>query len=541
MGEKRVIEEQHVNVVYNDDYALKDSATNDTTAILWSDIKAWINSGMATESDLDNAIANFASEYSTSTSYAVGDFCVFDGVLYECVGATTGDWDSTKWTAITIGDKLISLDADVATLLRDIISNGYAWSSTTHYAKNSIVIYNKAIYKCAVDNPTVGTFVDNEWFKTDAKSLIDNVEDMICSRYQPSSVGFTHKYYVGDLVWIYENYKKVIYIANTENQDSSWTEDHWDKVKDISGLSKYLVDMIGEAGQVDDVQVKTTGDYESVVDENKVAKIDLSNVLIEKSVPNLPQSVAIFNDGSDLPLKSLTASIVPVQSGSGDPSPENVRPISGWTEEVITVTDDLQNPTVTHTTTIPFVDGQGESVTVYGGEIDVINGGEQPNKLKKLTFTGASNESWTRSGTGGSNKSYFYTVIGGSNYAIDVVNAISNIAVRTSITSDNTNIGFAVAYSSAREQTELRIRPSNITSITTVSQFKTWLQTNNFEVLFELAAPTTFYTQPTSIKSLEGVNNVFASTGDVTKLEYIANATDVIANLEARVTELENA
>ena len=30
------------------------------------------------------------------------------------------------------------------------------------------------------------------------------------------------------------------------------------------------------------------------------------------------------------PLKSLVASFTPVQSGTGDPSPENVRSISGW-------------------------------------------------------------------------------------------------------------------------------------------------------------------------------------------------------------------
>lgn len=42
--------------------------------------------------------------------------------------------------------------------------------------------------------------------------------------------------------------------------------------------------------------------------------------------------VASWDDGEDLPLKSLTCFIEPVQSGSGDPSPENVRPISGWDE-----------------------------------------------------------------------------------------------------------------------------------------------------------------------------------------------------------------
>lgn len=41
--------------------------------------------------------------------------------------------------------------------------------------------------------------------------------------------------------------------------------------------------------------------------------------------------VAHFVDGADdVPLKSLKVNIVPVQSGSGDPSPSNVRPISGF-------------------------------------------------------------------------------------------------------------------------------------------------------------------------------------------------------------------
>lgn len=41
-------------------------------------------------------------------------------------------------------------------------------------------------------------------------------------------------------------------------------------------------------------------------------------------------AVASFSDGAELPLKSLIVDIEPVQSGSGDPSPSNVRPISGW-------------------------------------------------------------------------------------------------------------------------------------------------------------------------------------------------------------------
>ena len=42
-------------------------------------------------------------------------------------------------------------------------------------------------------------------------------------------------------------------------------------------------------------------------------------------------AIATFPDGANnLPVKSLVAQINPVQSGTGDPSPDNVRPITGW-------------------------------------------------------------------------------------------------------------------------------------------------------------------------------------------------------------------
>lgn len=41
--------------------------------------------------------------------------------------------------------------------------------------------------------------------------------------------------------------------------------------------------------------------------------------------------VVAFDDGADdIPVKSLSVAIEPKQSGSGDPSPSNIRPISGW-------------------------------------------------------------------------------------------------------------------------------------------------------------------------------------------------------------------
>ena len=50
-------------------------------------------------------------------------------------------------------------------------------------------------------------------------------------------------------------------------------------------------------------------------------------------------SIATFPDGADgYPLKECVVNIEAVQSGSGDPSPTNVRPISGWSSAKVTRT-----------------------------------------------------------------------------------------------------------------------------------------------------------------------------------------------------------
>lgn len=60
--------------------------------------------------------------------------------------------------------------------------------------------------------------------------------------------------------------------------------------------------------------------------------MDYRRKIIENS-PHLSHaegSVATFSDGTDSPLNSMVVSIEPSQSGTGDPSPTNYRPISGW-------------------------------------------------------------------------------------------------------------------------------------------------------------------------------------------------------------------
>lgn len=64
-------------------------------------------------------------------------------------------------------------------------------------------------------------------------------------------------------------------------------------------------------------------------DENEKIVFDWYEVATETS--NASGAIASFETDVSVPLDSLVCSFDPVQAGSGDPSPDNVRPISGWT------------------------------------------------------------------------------------------------------------------------------------------------------------------------------------------------------------------
>lgn len=70
--------------------------------------------------------------------------------------------------------------------------------------------------------------------------------------------------------------------------------------------------------------------YYSPVKENMIAT-RRSVVASAPHTETASGSVASFNTNMTAKLKNLTVDIEPIQEGSGDPSPENVRPISGWT------------------------------------------------------------------------------------------------------------------------------------------------------------------------------------------------------------------
>jgi len=62
--------------------------------------------------------------FSTSGSYAVGAYVIYDGVLYRCTTAHTGDWDASHFTAVTVG-------GDIASYLPTMFAPaGFGWGES---------------------------------------------------------------------------------------------------------------------------------------------------------------------------------------------------------------------------------------------------------------------------------------------------------------------------------------------------------------------------------------------------------------------------
>ena len=94
---------------------------------------------------------------------------------------------------------------------------------------------------------------------------------------------------------------------------SDLSYDNTDSGLTATNVQDAIDEVVENGGNVDDVKV----DGVSVVDENKVAQINLSAQTMVGSVSGLPQPIATFSDGANLPLKELVVGIEPVQDLHG--------------------------------------------------------------------------------------------------------------------------------------------------------------------------------------------------------------------------------
>lgn len=62
---------------------------------------------------IDNTVSA-SDEFSKLNTYNVGDYCIYQSVLYKCTTAitTAGEWDATKWKPTSIDKELVALNSN---------------------------------------------------------------------------------------------------------------------------------------------------------------------------------------------------------------------------------------------------------------------------------------------------------------------------------------------------------------------------------------------------------------------------------------------
>lgn len=303
-------------------------------------------------------------------------------------------------------------------------------------------------------------------------------------------------------------------------------------------------------------------------------------------------SVASFPDGADgVPVVELTVDITPVQSGSGDPSPSNVRPISGWSEAEITRTGKnwideedvlykLENPAQTvnsyrYTEPIYFApntqyfmsysrlsatttstmyllmrvySGDNVAVTGPGTNKSIIN-----NKTVQANFT-------FTTGTSGAVRFAIYHAGYSSHQA-----AIDN--VRETITDWQIERGSSATLYEPYNGTNytfdldgtryggtlnvltgvLTVTKANIASYAGEALPGEWISdrdvyapgttpTTGAQVVYELATPLTVQLTPAEVETLLGTNNIWSDTGNTT-VKYRADTGLYVQKLTGSTEE----
>lgn len=275
--------------------------------------------------------------------------------------------------------------------------------------------------------------------------------------------------------------------------------------------------------------------------------------------------VVSISDAVNAPVVDLTAAIVPVQSGSGDPSPENIRPISGWaecnvtragknlfdidgylTDRSVSYTKSGDTYTITATTSLYtdhyiFSDTDEQVKISYGSfangtttnvRIDVMNTNgtivktiypnteAQTVTAKKIRFN------WTDPGN--------FTI---SKLQIERGSSATSYEPYRGDTYTVTFGSAGTVYGGTLDVTtgKLTVTEANIASYNGETLPGAWISdrdvyaagttpTIGAQVVYELAEPIVYNLTPVEIRMLEGQNTIWADTGSVT-VTYKARRT----------------
>lgn len=222
----------------------------------------------------------------------------------------------------------------------------------------------------------------------------------------------------------------------------------------------------------------------------------------------LTGSIVSFIASKAKAINAIVVDIEPQQSGTGDPSPTNVRPISGYTEAKIFIKDEY-DASATPTKTISW---QTEAGTVYGGTLNVTTG---ELTVTKAYFTSNSSDGWAYA----SGAFYYDNAMNNTIQTTGTAGFVCNKYVETSsinsssYVADRANNTFFNQYRNNADRTDrLWIKD---TSLTSLSDLNTSLSANPIQLAYPLKVSATYHLDSIeALYTLVGQNNIWVDCSD---------------------------
>lgn len=223
-------------------------------------------------------------------------------------------------------------------------------------------------------------------------------------------------------------------------------------------------------------------------------------------------AIANFPDGANnIPVEACIADITPTQTGTGNPSPSNPRPITGFTECNISHND---GDTQSESFEIAFGD------TIYGGTLNATTG-VLTATYAKTTLNGS--ESWESYSTPGR-----YGVVISDMKSGSYINGISDKFI---VLSSGAYVDNSIRLGNNNNKLYIAI---NIPGVTDRTSWENWLSNNNTDLVYQLATPLIIPLTTTAINTYYGVNNFSADTGDIS----VSYRADIQLYIDKKIAEI---
>lgn len=137
----------------------RDEITGSNSVIRYTAFKLMTDESRALdESRIAQNTANFALAFSEVTSYAVGDYVTYNGLLYRCTTAhTAGVWVSGHFTQVTVGGTLNDIVPSDASSSNKLVATNALYKTLTRYWNDA----GNRFIKLSNAYPTLGLKTNN--------------------------------------------------------------------------------------------------------------------------------------------------------------------------------------------------------------------------------------------------------------------------------------------------------------------------------------------------------------------------------------------